>query len=98
MQDKKTPSIIDTDAIDKSPNRAAPSNNRISMPLQEKDRPLSAQLDDLRVQIDELASTLQYMGELHPKKKVMEQELLRLRTAYNNLHNLQDISNDEGEI
>jgi hypothetical protein len=99
MQDKKTPSTLHTDTIDKSPHRTLPPTNRgIPLPAQEKDRPLSAQLDDLKVQIDELVSALQYMGELHPRKKSMEQELLRLRAAYNNLHNLQDISKNEGEI
>jgi hypothetical protein len=62
----------------RTPRMAAPKN--VGLPVEAKDgRSLGDQRDELLVQIDELESTLRYMGANHPQRAASEAQLKQVR-------------------
>jgi hypothetical protein len=60
-----------------APTARAPAT---SLPAESDGRSLKDQRDELLVQIDEVESTLRFMGQSHPKRVETESMLKQLRT------------------
>ncbi|MEE8408810.1 MAG: hypothetical protein V3T05_04330 [Myxococcota bacterium] len=74
----------DKDEIERSPRRPmapkSPSAMTAALPSEEPNEPnLGQQRRELARQVEELASTLHYMGTGHPQRQATEQRLGQLR-------------------